>query len=231
MILKSKPYVSIDLETTGLNPESCQILEIGLVVDDWVSPIEELPTLRLLVEHKRIVGEPFALQMNQKILHSLAVKDASLNYVKAENACEVMAHWLDKVGINPKKIVAAGKNFASFDLQFLKRLPYFDDNLIFHHRSYDPAMWFMDFAEDELPPAMSTCMKRACIEGEVTHSAVEDAIVVVKLMRHILYCETQVDIYGNEKPDPIGVTHPASPLGQFLAATQEPDRPEPRNGY
>ena len=52
------PYVSIDIETTGLDPESCQMLEIGAVWDDWTKPIDELPSYRRLVVHKEIAATP-----------------------------------------------------------------------------------------------------------------------------------------------------------------------------
>ena len=39
-------YISIDIETTGLDPENCQILSIGAVIEDTLNqlPFEELPT-------------------------------------------------------------------------------------------------------------------------------------------------------------------------------------------
>ena len=52
------PYVSIDIETTGLDPDTCQILEIGAVWDDWTKPIDQLPTYRRLVVHSEYRGTP-----------------------------------------------------------------------------------------------------------------------------------------------------------------------------
>ena len=49
-------YVSIDIETTGLDPETCQILEIGAVWDDWTKPIDQLPVYHRLVYHKEYRG-------------------------------------------------------------------------------------------------------------------------------------------------------------------------------
>ena len=46
------PYVSIDIETTGLDPETCQTLEIGAVFDNWTLPIRELPTFHCYVVHQ-----------------------------------------------------------------------------------------------------------------------------------------------------------------------------------
>ena len=215
-----KPYVSIDLETTGLDPENCQILQVGLVIDDWTTPIEDLPTFEIFVQHDRIHGEPFALQMNAAILKELANPSENKFHCKPNRVEDAIAEWFASLhwGIEPKKIMAAGKNFASFDLQFLKQLPDFGQRLRFHHRSYDPAMCFMDWDNDALLPPMSDCMKRAGLEGVVAHTAVEDALVVVKLLR-----------FAKERLNH-GI-NPNSPYGQFLAATQEKERPEPRNGY
>jgi len=43
-------YVSLDIETTGLNPENCQVLEIGAVIDDGTTPIEDCPTFQCYVD-------------------------------------------------------------------------------------------------------------------------------------------------------------------------------------
>ena len=64
------PYVSIDIETTGLDPETCQILEIGAVLDDWTKPIDELPVYHRLVYHKEYRGSAYALAMNANLLEA-----------------------------------------------------------------------------------------------------------------------------------------------------------------
>ena len=66
------PYVSIDIETTGLDPETCQILEIGAVWDDWTKPIDELPVYHRLVYHKEYRGSAYALAMNANLLKQLS---------------------------------------------------------------------------------------------------------------------------------------------------------------
>ena len=65
-------YVSIDIETTGLDPETCQILEIGAVWDDWTKPIDELPVYHRLVYHKEYRGSAYALAMNANLLRHLS---------------------------------------------------------------------------------------------------------------------------------------------------------------
>lgn len=66
-------YVSIDIESTGLNPEKCQILSVGAVVEDTnnLLPLEELPTFHCAILHNEIKGEPFALNMNKDLLSKI----------------------------------------------------------------------------------------------------------------------------------------------------------------
>ena len=67
-------YVSIDIETTGLDREVCQVLEISVVIEDTrnLKPVEELPHLDLIIEHDTIVGQPYAINMNARIFKILA---------------------------------------------------------------------------------------------------------------------------------------------------------------
>ena len=81
------------------------------------------------------------------------------------------------------KIIAAGKNFASFDRPFLENIPNFSDYINMGHRCIDPVNHYVDFENDTDLPSLAECMKRAGIEGEVTHKAVEDAWDVVRVLR------------------------------------------------
>lgn len=66
-------YVSVDIETTGLNPEKCQILSIGAVVENTnnLLPLEELPTFHCAILHNEIHGELFALNMNKDLMSKI----------------------------------------------------------------------------------------------------------------------------------------------------------------
>lgn len=63
-------YVSIDIETTGIDNENTQTLSIGLVVEDTVDvkPIEKLPKLEIAIIRERIEGEIFAINMNRQLI-------------------------------------------------------------------------------------------------------------------------------------------------------------------
>lgn len=176
-------YLSIDLETTGLDPETCQIIEFGCVIDDYVTPLDDLPAFHSYVTHDQINGEPYALAMNAEILWKLAEpkKYPECRFLPADKLLQEFFYWLQENSMCNKP-VAAGKNFASFDRQFLRRLPYFS-NLELHHRTIDPAMMFFR-STDEVPPDTKTCMERAGISGEVAHNAIEDALMVARLIRY-----------------------------------------------
>lgn len=186
-----KPYISIDLETTGLDVEFCQVIEIGAIIDDWTSQIEKLPRWHCYVVHNKIVGEPFALAMNSEILNRIAERSKypQFQFLEPYQVGSVFAKWLRFNNIDPRdKVLAAGKNFASFDVQFLNRLGEncqpFKDHVIFKHRSIDPGSMMFDPEIDlDGPPDTKTCMERCGLSGEVAHTALEDAETIIRIIR------------------------------------------------
>ena len=74
-------YLSIDCETTGLNHERCQILSLGVVIEDTnnLIPVGELPSFHCAVLHNEINGEPFALNMNKDLLSKIVEYQISDN--------------------------------------------------------------------------------------------------------------------------------------------------------
>lgn len=72
-------YISIDIETTGIDPELDQILSIGLVIEDTldIKPIDELPSLHLVITNDRLQGNVFALDMNRDIIKLLKTYQVS----------------------------------------------------------------------------------------------------------------------------------------------------------
>ncbi len=188
--ITAEPYVSLDLETTGLDHSWCQILEIGAIWDNWTSPISELKRFHCYVVHDRYQGEPFALAMNVEILRRIANKDkpenAAFKFYSPEEAMRSLwmfvrsqVTWDTK---NPPKIVMAGKNYASFDDRFLEKLPGYNDVKQFHRR-IDPGMLYWNPRTDVKPPDTKTCLQRAGIDTEVQHDAIADATDVIRLIR------------------------------------------------
>lgn len=65
---------SIDIETTGLNPSTSQVLQIGAVIFDTSDKIfTPIATYNKVVYHREIHGEPFAIQMNSEIIKKIAI--------------------------------------------------------------------------------------------------------------------------------------------------------------
>lgn len=182
-------YLSIDIETTGLNPENCQILEIGAVIDDGTTPIEDCPTFHCYVDHGLILGESFALSMHPTILCRIATHEEGYTYLQPWEVASQFRDFIKQYDLDSEneKVFVAGKNFASFDARFLRKLTNWDKYIKTHHRILDPAALYWQPAIDGAQlPDTKTCMERAGIDGEVAHTAVEDAIVVVRLIRQAI---------------------------------------------
>jgi len=175
------PYVSIDLETTGLNPDYCQILEFGAVFDNWKGPISQLKRFQRYILHDQITGEPFALQMNAALLRKIATyKFGDAGFCLSRYLYGEFRLWLRECcGWDiTKNITPAGKNFATFDLRFLRPLG-FD---CFHRRTLDPALLYWR-PEDTILPDSKTCLDRAGLGSKVAHTALEDAEAVCHMIR------------------------------------------------
>ncbi len=63
-------YVSIDIETSGLNHDMNHVLSIGAIIEDTDKklPYEELPKFNAIVLQNNIQGSPRAITMNKDII-------------------------------------------------------------------------------------------------------------------------------------------------------------------
>jgi oligoribonuclease len=181
-------YVSIDIETTGLDPDYCNVIEFAAVVDDLEKqyPTDELYKFHRYVMHPRYTGEPYALAMHANIFKKLAKPSdhKECEFVWHTNLLEEFRIFLIRscyLYSDGPKVVVGGKNFAGFDRRFLEKMQGFND-IKWHHRNLDPAMLYTT-AFDKEPPSMQTCLQRAGMPDEVPHNALEDALLVVKLLR------------------------------------------------
>ena len=186
--------VSIDLETTGLNEDNCQVIEFGAVIDDLSDPkpIKELPKFQCYIRHPEYKGEAFALQLNQKIFKILATDDREKHTIYNPGyVADAFKEFLFKNGYNGgDTIVAAGKNFAKFDWQFMKGNPLNLDKipgLKFHHRMIDPGSMYMT-KDDIVVPGTEECQRRAGLKVHVAHNAIDDAYDVIRLIRYKKLC-------------------------------------------
>ena len=180
-------YVSIDIETTGLNPDEHQMIEFGAIIEDTqnILPREECPTLHLYFDYPKYICTPYAAAFNADIFKTIIELKKSGNtsfLIKPELFTDQFEMFIRRHFTNDL-ITPAGKNFGSFDLQFLNRMPYFQYHKILHYRTLDPAMFFIDFKNNDRIPSLSECKSLANLNNIVTHRALDDAWDVITLFR------------------------------------------------
>jgi DNA polymerase III epsilon subunit-like protein len=202
-------YVSIDLETSGLDPEKNQILEFGAILEDTDKCLgfDEIPKFSCIIERKEIMGQPIALNMNTRIINILSnlwmakgeKRDAirkKFNIIKEDELVSNFINWLAPYFATKENscedlqlysydfvLNIAGKNYASFDGRFLEKVPGWKEMVKCSHKIIDPATLYVDWNKDERLPSLDDCLKRAGIEKSVTHTAVEDAWDVIQVLR------------------------------------------------
>jgi|SRR6185437_1654690 len=179
-------YCSIDIETTGLDYSYCQMIEFGVVLDELPAKksIEELPTFHCYILRDKYIGEPYALSMHAEIFRRIAERTPGYNYYDRETGYYYLKEFLfEHKYIGPtNSITVAGKNFHSFDFRFLENDGWAVDR-IFGRRSLDPAQLYLDLNNDDKLPNLQECLNRIGIKKTVSHTAIEDALDVVRLMR------------------------------------------------
>ncbi len=158
--------VSIDIETTGLDPKKHKVLEIAAV---WFEAgVEQV--VQCYVKQTEVFGNLYALNMNKKAIEQI---------VKGEGIEESeVADFFDSR--LPDFYTIAGCNFANFDLRSLRKLGW-EPNC--YHRIIDVGNLYWRAIDGDQLPSMQTCLRRAGIPGNVKHTAIGDARDVLKLIR------------------------------------------------
>jgi DNA polymerase III epsilon subunit-like protein len=183
-------YLSIDLETSGLDWTYCQVLQVGAVYDDLEYPFDEgrmrATAFDAIVTHDKIVGQPYALHMNAHLLDEIANREkgrSTYRFVRPEDVNLCLGAWAEhQTGMRGGPFSVAGKNFAGFDRRFLELLPGWGTQFRTRSRVIDPGPLYYRPGDKELP-GLATCLERAGLDPTVTHDAVDDAVQVVKLIR------------------------------------------------
>ena len=180
-------YVSIDIETLGLDPEQHSLIELGAVIDDGVSKLEELPRYHAYVTHPVYHGDPYAMAMHTTLLKRIASREPGYNYIPFDMLAWSFGEWLKvQLGFKfdgPVKIQVAGKNYGMFDSQFLKRVPSWSEHIQTKHRVFDPSILYFDPKNDKDLPDLKKCLERAGVNKAVEHTAIADALDVISLLR------------------------------------------------
>ena len=197
-------YLSIDIETTGLDPLNDQLLSFGAIIEDTENllPFDEIPKFHVAIKRNRIEGNLYAINMNKNLIETInlymgttnldekigIVKKTGMNFYKEEDIVDKFRQWLRENefihmydGI--KNLTVAGKNFATFDKLFIERLPKWNQYFRIRQRIIDPAILYVDWKNDDSLPGLSTCKTRAKLNPNVTHNAIEDAWDVIEILR------------------------------------------------
>ena len=190
------PYLSIDIETTGLDAPRHQILEVGVVLDDLDASLDDA-----VVFHRHIVpddgqylGDPYALALNQRILIEHHQRDPKYQFCGRKEFAAELHSWLAEIGMVDTKLSIAGKNFGGFDSFFLRVHTSFFQTIKPEYRYLDIGNLFHRPEEDGTKvPNTEKCIERAGLTDDyladdghhpyITHRAVDDALMVCSMYR------------------------------------------------
>jgi DNA polymerase III epsilon subunit-like protein len=126
-------YISIDIETTGLDPETCNVLSIGAIVEDAANPLpyDKCPKFHVAIVREQLTGSPFAINLNKSLIESIAMwkeypkqreaieSETGMQFLHPEDVVEAFYDFLyengfvefDRTDINRKVKVKNGKPY------------------------------------------------------------------------------------------------------------------------
>lgn len=172
------PYVSIDIETTGLDKQKVHVLQLAAIYDNG-KDIEDLPTFDRIIKWPIIShGEEYAMNLNRGLLRrAYQVREG---VVSIEQARRDFEKWLDFVQPSGR-FTAAGKNVQGFDMPILANPVNRFSLRRFLHRALDPGSMYTD-EFDHIP----TLDEINSVTGRkaVSHDALDDAWDVVYAIRY-----------------------------------------------
>ncbi len=186
-------YVSLDIETLGLNKDKHSIIQVGWVIDDLskLKPIEDLTKRSIFVRNEDICANPKTIEWHRKnglwnkYLDN-GISHGDLSWIN-ETLVRSIANEFGWKYYHNNKINFAGKNLAGFDIPFLCNQSdsfkeFFNEKA--SHRIISPDEYFFDLTKDKMKPNLQECKRRAGLKDtEVTHEALDDALDVVRLIR------------------------------------------------
>jgi len=113
-------YISIDVETSGLDPESNQILSIGAIIEDSENPLpfDKCPKFHGAIKHDEIQGSLFAINLNRNLIETIVSyqtcknddersdieKSSGMKFYHKDDIVEAFYHFLylnDMVPVDP----------------------------------------------------------------------------------------------------------------------------------
>ena len=108
-----------DLETTGLDPATCDILEVGLIItDDYLQWIDSQSWLIKPPDHLHSQLDPVVFDMHTK---SGLLEDVARLGMPPQFTEQLICSWLDDRNLSGEPWMLAG-NSIHFDRSFIKAL-------------------------------------------------------------------------------------------------------------
>ena len=107
-------YVSIDIETSGLDHEKHKVLSIGAIIEDTEKklPYEECPKFNAIVLQNEITGSPRAITMNKEIIsmigeylegndetRHLMNTHSDYSFYESDDVVKQFYYWLETNGL------------------------------------------------------------------------------------------------------------------------------------
>ena len=175
-------FLSIDIETTGLDPNWCQILSIGGILFNEESVIE---SFEHKIKYDSIVGEQYALDMNENLIRECATEGSSYHFVK-----DKFIEFMDAL---PKPTFALGFNVSSFDIPFLEHKGFSTEGI--SHRRIE--MGTLLISDDGIPSSSNRAVPEYC-GHDVHHTALGDARDAAYIFAHKM--RMPVKIWIEEMP-------------------------------
>lgn len=198
-------FYSIDLETTGLDYRKHSVTEFAAVFTDLELSFTPKTFYRWL-DPEDYLWSNYCLRLHSKWIDRVTARieakawEATDTEPKICRSMNALIHdfktWMFTECGHPvpddngkwEKITPAGKNFGSFDKNFLEKANW---PAMFRHRAIDPTGLYLDKAIDSIPPELAQCKKRAIADGYtvfksdiVAHNALDDAKDVASLFWH-----------------------------------------------
>jgi DNA polymerase III epsilon subunit-like protein len=109
-------YVSIDIETTGLDSVLHKVLSIGAIIEDTNNPLpyDELPKFHVAILHNELVGSPYAINMNRNLIESIVqyqtaedqdekndlIQMTGMHFLPEDQVVEAFFHFLHDNGMS-----------------------------------------------------------------------------------------------------------------------------------
>ena len=192
----NSPYIAIDIETTGTDEGRHQVLEIAAVYNHQGVDVMSCPHFQALVSPGEIVGDPYALNMNARILARLAEGEGVSPFAAMSSLMMWVAGIKDDFGIDRFHLI--GKNIGKFDYHFLKRMPGWEERY-FSPRHLEIGSLFSTpegiSGQSELHCKVAADAK---IEGR-PHEALYDARVSLELARRFWRGGLWKEMYGTDE--------------------------------